>query len=60
MLDRGRGKPTQARTGADGKREILVTIRHLAEGMPDQHLVLDATPIEAIDVMPDEMEMDES
>ena len=49
----------RAHTGEEGKGKIQVVIRHLAEGMPDQHLVLDATPIKAIDAMPDKMETDE-
>ncbi len=44
LLDRGWGKCPQSHTGADGEREILVTIRHLVEGMPDTQQVLDITP----------------
>ena len=45
LLDRGWGKPPQAHTGADGERKIQVTIRHLVEGMPDEHVTIDATPV---------------
>ena len=60
LLDRGWGKPAQSHTGPDGAASIEVVVRHLAEGGQDEHLVIDAIPIEAIDVMPDEMETDES
>ena len=45
LLDRGWGKPPQAHAGEDGKGQIEVVIRHFAEGMPDEHLVTDATPV---------------
>ena len=48
LLDRGWGKPPQAHAGEDGKGSIQVTIRHLVEGMPDEHVTIDATPV-AID-----------
>ena len=44
LLDRGWGKPPQAHAGEDGKGAIQVTIRHLAEGMPDEHVMVDVTP----------------
>ena len=59
LLDRGWGKPAQARTGADGEREIQVTIRHLVEGMPDKHVTIDATPVE-IDGKPVAIKADKS
>ena len=46
LLDRGWGKPPQAHTGADGEGQIRVVIRHMVEGIPDKHLVIDAKPIE--------------
>src|SRR3974390_2193703 len=45
LLDRGWGKPPQAHTGADGEGAIQVTIRHLVEGMPDEHRIIEAVPI---------------
>jgi hypothetical protein len=46
LLDRGWGKPAQAHTGEDGEGEIRVTFRHLVEGMPDKHRVIDVRPVE--------------
>ena len=44
LLDRGWGRPQQNHGGSDGEKEILVTIRHLVEGIPDTQQVLDITP----------------
>lgn len=46
LLNRGWGKPQQNHGGSDGEKEILVTIRHLVEGMPDTQKVIDITPDE--------------
>ena len=43
LLNRGWGKPQQDHTLA-GDGEILVTIRHLVEGMPDETKLLNITP----------------
>ena len=45
LLDRGWGKPPQAHTGPDGDGAIQVTIRHLVEGLPDEHRIIEAVPI---------------
>jgi hypothetical protein len=44
LLDRGWGRPQQNHGGSDGEKEILVTIRHLVEGMPDTQKTIDITP----------------
>ena len=41
LLDRGWGKAATTHTGPDGAGALRVTIRHLVEGMPDTHRVLD-------------------
>lgn len=44
LLDRGWGKPQQDHT-LIGEKEIMVTIRHLVEGMPDTtQKMVDITP----------------
>jgi len=45
LLDRGWGKPQQDHS-LTGDKEILVTIRHLVEGMPDTVKTIDITPDE--------------
>ena len=40
LLDRGWGKPPQAHAGEGGEGEIIVTIRHLVEGLPDTQKII--------------------
>jgi len=52
LLDRGWGKAQQNHGGADGDGEILVTIRHLVEGMPDEHKVIEGVAVKIDDATP--------
>ena len=52
LLDRGWGKAPQAHSGEDGEGEIRVTIRHLVEGMPDEHKVIEGVAVKIDDATP--------
>lgn len=41
LLDREWGRPPQAHAGEDGEGQIEVVIRHLVEGVPGEHLVIE-------------------